>query len=136
MNKTTHIQLTPLSPKADRSDPTVRLFEEAVLRLRGRWPATATGLCTDVNRLYGFSLGLGGTAPRDKMLENRTAEALHLVEALYGPATVEEVRRSAEGGVSPAPEGAPDRVSRPATTITERHGRRGRARPRVRALQR
>jgi hypothetical protein len=112
MTKTTHIQLTPLSPKADRSDPTIRLFEEAVLRLRGRWPATATGLCTDVNRLFGFGFGLGGTASRDRMLENRTAEALHLVEALYGPATAEEVRRSAEGGASHAPDDAPDSASR------------------------
>lgn len=118
MSQNTPIQLTPLTPKADRTDPNIRLFEEAVLRIRGRWPGTATGLCTDVNRLYGFGFGLNGTEARERMLENRTAEALRLVEALYGPATVSEVRRAAEGE-QPAPMSA---------SIGDRHARRRRGR--------
>jgi hypothetical protein len=85
--------LTPLTPKADRSNHEVRLFEEAILRLRGHWPATATGLCTDVNREFRF--GLGARAGREQIIERRLGETLRLVEALYGPETVEEVRRSA-----------------------------------------
>ncbi len=113
-NNSNRIQLTPLTPKADRADPNVRLFEEAVLRIRGRWPATATGLCTDVNRLYGFGFGLNGAADRERMLENRTAEALRLVEALYGPATLAEVRRAAEGeGPAPSPASIDRHVRRP-----------------------
>jgi hypothetical protein len=94
MKDSTLLTLTPLTPKADRSNPKVRLFEEAILRVRGRWPATATGLCTEINRLFGF--GLGGKAAREQLIESRVEEALRLVEALYGPATVEEVRRSAQ----------------------------------------
>ncbi len=115
------IQLTPLTPKADRSNPTIRLFEEAVLRIRGRWPATATGLCTDVNRLYGFGFGLNGTAGRERMLESRTAEALRLVEALWGPAALAEVRSAAESE-EPAPTPA----------SIDRHARRRRGRTRSR----
>jgi hypothetical protein len=85
--------LTPLTPKADRSNQDVRLFEEAILRLRGRWPATATGLCTEVNRMYSFGFAARGAGER--AIESRAGEALRLVEALYGPATVAEVRRSA-----------------------------------------
>jgi hypothetical protein len=85
-------QLTPLTPRADRADRRVRLFEEAILRLRGHWPATATGLCTDVNRQIG--LGIGGKAARERTIETQAAEALRLVEALYGRATVEEIHRS------------------------------------------
>jgi hypothetical protein len=99
MKENTLAKLTPLTPKADRSDPEVRLFEEAILRLRGRWPTTATALCVEVNRLFGF--GLGGKAAREKLIESRVEETLRLVEALYGPATVEEVRRSALRGTHP-----------------------------------
>jgi hypothetical protein len=37
----------------------VRLLEEAVLQLRGQWPAAATGLCVNVNSLFGFTLSRG-----------------------------------------------------------------------------
>ena len=100
--------LTPLTPKADRSNHSVRLFEEAVLRLRGRWPATATGLCTDVNR--GFAFGGGA---RERIIESHLDETLRLVEALYGPATVEEVRRTASAGPPRAAKRAPAASDRP-----------------------
>jgi hypothetical protein len=101
MKDSTFLTLTPLTPKADRSNPKVRLFEEAILRLRGRWPATATGLCSEVNGLFGF--GLGGKAARGELIESRVDEALQLVEALYGSDAVEEVRRSARRTSQPIP---------------------------------
>jgi hypothetical protein len=99
MKDSTLLTLTPLTPKADRSDPNVRLFEEAILRLRGRWPTTATALCVEVNRLFGF--GLGGKAAREKLIESRIGETMRLVEALYGSDAVEEVRRSARRAERP-----------------------------------
>jgi hypothetical protein len=100
MKDSTLAMLTPLTPKADRSDPEVRLFEEAILRLRGRWPTTATALCLEVNRLFGF--GLGGKEAREKLIESRVDETMRLVEALCGPDTAAEVRRSALRATHPA----------------------------------
>ncbi len=87
---------TPITAKADRADPRIRLLEEAILLLRGRWPTAATGICLSVNRLFGFSLG--GGAARGQQLDESIDEALRLVEALYGRAAVAEVLRLANRG--------------------------------------
>jgi len=86
---------TPITPRADRSDPRVRLLEEAVLQLRGQWPAAATGLCMNVNSMFGFTLG--GQRARQEQISESVDEALRLVEALYGPSAVTEVYRRAGG---------------------------------------
>ena len=89
---------TPLTSRADRSRRDVRLFEEAVLALRGRWPATATGLCMSVNALFGFRLG--DSVAQERIFRTRVEEALRLLEALEGAAAVERVRRwsATDGG--------------------------------------
>jgi len=84
---------TPITLKADRSDRRVRLLEEAVLQLRGQWPTAATGLCMNVNSMFGFTLG--GREARQEQLSESVDEALRLVEALYGPSAVTEVYRRA-----------------------------------------
>jgi hypothetical protein len=84
---------TPITPKADRSDPEVRILEEAIIMLRGQWPAAATGICMSVNTLFGFSLG--GGRDRQRLVDENVAEVLRLVEALYGKAAVDEVYRRA-----------------------------------------
>ena len=85
---------TPITPKADRSDRRVRLLEEAVLVLRGQWPAAATGMCMSVNTLFGFTLARH-EEEREETIEASTEEALRLVEALYGPEAVNDVYRRA-----------------------------------------
>lgn len=45
---------TPITSRADRTDERVRLIEEAVLLIRGEWPAVASGLCESVNRAAGL----------------------------------------------------------------------------------
>jgi hypothetical protein len=87
---------TPITSKADRSDRRVRLLEEAILQLRGQWPAAATGLCMAVNSTFGFTLS-GGKAARQEQIQESVDEALRLVEVLYGPSAVAEVHRRAEG---------------------------------------
>lgn len=84
--------LTPLSARADRSSRDVRIFEEAVIALRGRWPATATGLCVGANSLFGFSLSGGAPGAQEGEFRARVEEALRLLEALDGPSAVERVR--------------------------------------------
>ena len=84
---------TPITAKADRSDPEVRVLEEAIIMLRGQWPAAATGICMSVNTLFGFSLT--GRSDRRRLVDENVAEALRLVEALYGKAAVDEVYRRA-----------------------------------------
>ena len=84
---------TPITPKADRSDRRIRLLEEAVLMLRGQWPSAATGLCMSVNSLYGFTLT--GKQARRRMVNESVAEALRLVEALYGTNAIAEVYQRA-----------------------------------------
>ncbi len=84
--------LTPLSVRADRSSPDVRIFEEAVIALRGRWPATATGLCVEANALFGFSLSRGTPGAQERAFRACVDEALRLLEALDGPSAVERVR--------------------------------------------
>ena len=93
MFKQTLAPRTPLTAKADRSDPRIRLLEEAILTLRGEWPGAATGLCMSVNSLYGFTLT--GKDARGRMVSENAAEALRLVERLYGSDEVAEVRRRA-----------------------------------------
>jgi hypothetical protein len=84
---------TPITAKADRTDPEVRLLEEAIIMLRGQWPAAATGICMSVNTLFGFSLT--GRRDRERLVDENVAEALRLVEALYGKSAVDEVYRRA-----------------------------------------
>ena len=84
---------TPITAKADRSDCRIRLLEEAVLMLRGQWPSAATGLCMSVNSLYGFTLT--GKQARRRMVNESVAEALRLVEALYGGSAIAEVYQRA-----------------------------------------
>jgi hypothetical protein len=84
---------TPITAKADRSHREIRLLEEAILMLRGHWPAAATGICMSINTLFGFSLVR--RRDRQRMIDENVAEALRLVEALYGQSAVAEVYRRA-----------------------------------------
>jgi hypothetical protein len=88
-----HSPVTALTGRADRGDYRIRLFEEAILQLRGDLPATAAGLTETVNRSFRFGFARGGE--REDALREATKEALCLVEELYGQETVEEVRRQA-----------------------------------------
>jgi len=87
---------TPIGSKADRSDPRVRLIEEAVLLIRGEWPAAACGLCETVNRETGLIIAAPGAL--DRAIGRTADEAMRLVEALYGGAAAEEIRRLAAAG--------------------------------------
>jgi hypothetical protein len=84
---------TPLTSRADRGDERVRLIEEAVLLIRGDWPAIAMGLCERVNR----SVGLIVSTPRelDEAIRDTCVEAMLLVQELYGHDGVVEVERMA-----------------------------------------
>jgi hypothetical protein len=84
---------TALTSRADRGDRRVRLLEEAIVELRGDLPAAASGLTETVNRAFGF--GFTSRGEREEVLRETTAEALRLVEDLYGQAAVAEVRRRA-----------------------------------------
>ncbi|MBS1678172.1 MAG: hypothetical protein JST08_12390 [Actinobacteria bacterium] len=99
------IRTTPLTGRVDRRDERVRLIEESVLLIRGDWPAVAIGLCEQVNR----SAGLIVRTPRDldQAIERTCAEALRLVQDLYGREAVREVERLAAAGAAPTPEPAP-----------------------------
>ena len=82
MSASTVAPRTPITIKADRSDERVRRLEEAVLLIRGEWPAVALGLCENVNR----SSGLVFVSRREleRAIEETTEEAFRLVESLYG----------------------------------------------------
>jgi hypothetical protein len=95
---------TPITGKVDRGDERVRRIEEAVLLLRGEWPATAYGLCETVNRATGLIIAPAGAL--DEALERTADEAMRIVESLYGGEAVSEVRRLA----------AVDRQSSPRST--------------------
>lgn len=84
---------TPISRRADRGDPRIRFLEEAVLLIRGDWPATACGLCETVNRAHGLIFA----RPRelDHLVSTAADEASRLVEALYGPEDLDALRRLA-----------------------------------------
>ncbi|MFN8163553.1 MAG: hypothetical protein U0R26_06925 [Solirubrobacterales bacterium] len=84
---------TPITSRADRADERVRLIEEAVLLIRGEWPAAACGLCETVNRASGL-LFVPSTDFREA-IEETAREALRLVEGLYGHDAVLEVRHLA-----------------------------------------
>jgi hypothetical protein len=88
-----HNPVTALTSRADRGDYRIRVFEEAILELRGDLPATASGLTETVNRAFRFGFARG--SEREDVLAEGTEEALRLVEQLYGQETVEEVRRRA-----------------------------------------
>ena len=105
---------TPITAKADRSDCRVRLLEEAILMLRGQWPSAATGLCMSVNSLYGFTLT--GKQARRRMINESTAEALRLVEALYGRSAIAEVYRRATA--DHLDQGPTPRLTRPKRSAT------------------
>ena len=99
---TQHIsQTTPLSSRVDRGDERVRLIEEAVLLIRGDWPAIATGLCERVNS----SVGMIFSTPRelDEAIRDTSAEAMLLVRELYGEDGVAQVEGMAAIAETPAP---------------------------------
>jgi hypothetical protein len=110
---------TPITTKADRSDGQVRLLEEAVLMLRGDWPSAATGLCMRVNSAHGFTLG--GKQDRRRTIDECADEALRLVEKLYGPSAVAEVRREAAAdrgsAAGPTPSERPAVKRRPGASL-------------------
>jgi hypothetical protein len=124
---------TPITAKADRSDCRVRLLEEAVLILRGQWPSAATGLCMSVNSLYGFTLT--GKQARRRMIDESVAEALRLVETLYGPSAIAEAyQRATADSPDQGPPARPTRrqhsavsrrfrASRPAANLSRRGAR-------------
>lgn len=85
--------ITALTSRVDRGDYRVRILEEAILEIRGDLPATASGLTETVNRAFRFGFARGDE--REDALRETTAEALRLVEELYGHETVEEVQRRA-----------------------------------------
>jgi hypothetical protein len=77
----------------DRSDERIRLIEEAVLLIRGEWPAVACGLCERVNRETGLII-----TPRnalDQAIEETADEAIRVVEGLYGHDAARQVQRRA-----------------------------------------
>jgi hypothetical protein len=92
---------TPLSTRVDRSDERIRLIEEAVLLIRGEWPAVACGLCEMVNRETGLIITLPDAL--DQAIEETAEEAMGIVERLYGRDAAVEVRRRAGVAQSDAP---------------------------------
>jgi hypothetical protein len=96
---------TPITSRADRSDERIRLIEEAVLLIRGEWPALACGLCETVNRETGMIIGSPGAL--DAAIEEAAAEAMRVVDTLYGPDAAAAVRRRA-ALQEPAPAAAGD----------------------------
>lgn len=101
MADTDTIRKTPLSSRADRGDERVRLIEEAVLLIRGDWPAIAMGLCERVNRSVGLILSTPGEL--DEAIRDTCVEAMLLVQELYGRDAVVEVERMAAAASMPAP---------------------------------
>jgi len=89
MRATIDTPRTPISTKADRGDERVRLIEEAVLLIRGEWPAAASGICETVNRATGIFTRAGEL---DAAIDDAAAEAERLVERLFGPDALSEVR--------------------------------------------
>jgi hypothetical protein len=100
MPATDTIRMTPLSSRADRRDERVRLIEESVLLLRGDWPGIGIGLCERVNRAVGLLI----STPRelDEAIRETCEESLGLVQHLYGPDAVLEVKRLAARSEEPA----------------------------------
>jgi hypothetical protein len=88
-------RITPLTGKADRADPRVRLIEEAVLLVRGEWPAVADGLCESVNRAAG--LLFVQARELDEAIRRTAEEAARVVERLYGADALRALRAAATG---------------------------------------
>lgn len=84
---------TPITRRADRADERIRLIEEAILLIRGEWPAAACGLYETVNRATG--LIIGPPKALDAAIEKTLSEALGLVRGLYGEEAEVDVRRLA-----------------------------------------
>lgn len=84
---------TPITGRIDRGDRRVRLIEEAILLIRGEWPAVACGLCESVNRARG--LLFAQPSALDQAIEEAASEAERLVTALFGPEALVDVRRLA-----------------------------------------
>jgi hypothetical protein len=117
---------TPITSRADREDERVRLLEEAVLLIRGEWPALAYGLCESVNRASG--LVFVSASALQEAIKETVAEALRLVEGLYGHDAVLDVQRLAT--VAPEPQVPPathDAVPRSRVHLPSRSRRRLRA---------
>lgn len=89
MSPTIDTPKTPISGKVDRRDERVRVIEEAVLMMRGEWPAAASGLCETVNRATGVFAPAGELSAA---IEEASAEAERLIERLYGHDALLEVR--------------------------------------------
>ncbi len=114
---------TPITSRANRGDERVRLLEEAILLIRGDWPAVAYGLCESVNRASG--LVFASPKALHEAVEETASEALRLVEGLYGRDAVLNLKRDAEIGPEPtiptaSPRGTPPR----ARTRPHTHSRR------------
>ncbi len=105
MNSTNLLQSTPITKKADRNDERVRLIEEAVLLIRGEWPAVASGLCESVNR------AASPFSPRGELqdaIRCTAEEAVRVVDRLYGSdATLKLRKLAASGELQHAPMGSP-----------------------------
>lgn len=122
------IRTTPITAKADRRDPRVRLIEESVLLVRGDWPAVAIGLCESVNRAAGLVFPM--PTALDEAIRQTSRESLRLVEHLYGVEAAAEVRHLA--AVSPNSDLRPvDRTRR--SRSFHLSGSRRRIRPPARA---
>ena len=101
MRATEITRRTPITSRADRGDERIRLIEEAVLLVRGEWPAVACGLCETVNRAMGLIIAPSGAL--DETIERTADEAIRVVESLYGQDAALEVRRLA--AAAPRPNG-------------------------------
>lgn len=96
MATTEIIRRTPITSRVDRNDGRIRMIEEAVLLIRGEWPAVACGLCETVNRATG--LIIAPPKALDETIEKTAKEAERVVEALFGHDATLEVRRLAAVG--------------------------------------
>lgn len=99
---------TPITSRVDRSDGRIRMIEEAVLLIRGEWPAVACGLCETVNRATG--LIVAPPKALDETIEQTAGEAERLVEALYGHEAILDVKRLAAVGQDSEGTSAPHRA--------------------------
>ena len=118
-------RMTPLTGRADRGDTRVRLIEEAVLLIRGEWPAVADGLCESVNRAAGF---FAPARELEEAIERSSEEAARVVERLYGADAARALRTAASVPV-PVPAPQPDRAVLPIHAAARRRKRDRGTRP-------
>ncbi len=104
-------RMTPLTGRADRADARVRTIEEAVLLIRGEWPAVADGLCESVNRAAGIFFA--PARELDDAIGRTSEEALRVVERLYGPDSATAVRTTASARTRCRPGRSPSRAQAP-----------------------